>query len=322
MSTSSDDRFSLVELRRIYKQLVENKQITSNNQDLVVEILRVIAEMVVYGDNKSELLFDFFCEKSMLSLFLEIMYCETICPNLVHIQILQTLSILISCVKNDTSLYYLLSNNHINDILMFPHDFSADESLCAQYASFMKTLSLRLNDQTVQFFFREETGAFPLLIKAVELLANKDPMIKISAQTTILNIFRVNESKSMEYALQDEVLMVLLECMVNIMRNQLENLISNSCEYIKEYLSGKSTVKTIQTFEDILIGIEDWIYYLQDVVNLNIEVLHKSLVSYFLDSFVFTIVQEKLVRFATKVQSGEIDSISSIWIEYKININI
>eukprot|EP01039_Chlorochromonas_danica_P020231 gene20231-24657_t len=155
---AADDRFSLVELRRIYKQLVENKLVNEENQDLVIEILRVIAEMVVYGDNKSELLFDFFCEKSMLSLFLEIMNSDPVCPVPVHVQILQTLSILISCVKNDTSLYYLLSNNHINDILMFRHDFDSDESLSAQFASFMKTLSLRLNDQTVQFFFREDTG--------------------------------------------------------------------------------------------------------------------------------------------------------------------
>jgi protein CLEC16A len=168
---NADDRFSLLELRRIYKQLVENKQVSTENQELVVEILRVIAEMVVYGDNKSELLFDFFCEKNMLSLFLQIMWSEGGCPVEVHIQILQTLSILISCVRNDTSLYYLLSNNHVNDILSFPHPSldtpDTDESLCAQFASFMKTLSLRLNDQTVQFFYIVESGAFPLLTQAV-----------------------------------------------------------------------------------------------------------------------------------------------------------
>lgn len=148
------------------------------NEHQVVELLRVVAEMVVYGDNNahhSELLFDFFCEKNMLSLFLQIMWSQgneedskvedSACPAAVHIQILQTLSILVGCVKNETSLYYLLSNNYINEMLIFPHDLHSDESLCAQYASFVKSLSLRLNEQTVQFFFNESTGAFPLLTK-------------------------------------------------------------------------------------------------------------------------------------------------------------
>lgn len=110
---SAESRFSLTELRKLHKQLHENKHVDDANQALVVEILRVIAEMVVYGDNKSELLFDFFCEKNMLSLFLQIMSSPVGCPSQVHIQILQTLSILISCVRNETSLYYLLSNNYI-----------------------------------------------------------------------------------------------------------------------------------------------------------------------------------------------------------------
>jgi hypothetical protein len=308
---AADDRFSLVELRRIYKQLVENKVVNEENQDLVIEILRVIAEMVVYGDNKSELLFDFFCEKSMLSLFLEIMHSEPVCPFAVHVQILQTLSILISCVKNDTSLYYLLSNNHINDILVFNHDFNSDESLSAQFASFMKTLSLRLNDQTVQFFFREDSGAFPILTKAVELLANKDPMIRISAQSTILNIFRVNEQRALAYALQEDNLYVLLECIVGIMRDQLDTLQTLSRSYLLTHQQQPSsasttmstnaaatdasvvlTTKIEQNMDDCIIAIEDWIYYLQDLYDLNIPQLQKALSTHLLNAFIYPAILE------------------------------
>ena len=62
----------------MHKQLDSNKVVTEQNENLVVEVLRVIAEMVLYGDKKSELLFDFFCEKNMLSLFLDIMRCPTV----------------------------------------------------------------------------------------------------------------------------------------------------------------------------------------------------------------------------------------------------
>ena len=87
---SEAERFSLKHLRKIYQQLYDNKSVTKGNESLVVEILRVLAEMVVYGDNKSELLFDFFCEKNMLSLFLEIMWTEIGCSCRVHVQVQRT----------------------------------------------------------------------------------------------------------------------------------------------------------------------------------------------------------------------------------------
>lgn len=71
----------------MHRKLVENKVVTTENMAQVIEILRVIAEMVVYGDSKSELLFDFFCEANMLSLFLEIMRSPTSCPMEVRVAI-------------------------------------------------------------------------------------------------------------------------------------------------------------------------------------------------------------------------------------------
>lgn len=55
-------------------------------------------------------------------------------------------------VTKQMSLYYLLSNNHINDLIVHPFDFSDEETL-AYYASFLKALSLKLNQNTLQFFF-------------------------------------------------------------------------------------------------------------------------------------------------------------------------
>ena len=51
--------------------------------------------------------------------------------------------------RDRRSLFYLLSNNHVNDMIMF--DFRlGDEEVLSHFASFLKTLSLRLNPNTVQ----------------------------------------------------------------------------------------------------------------------------------------------------------------------------
>ena len=124
----------------------------------------------------------------------------------VLIQILQTLSILVNCVRNDTSLYYLLSNNYINEIIVYPYDFTQDENLVDQFVSFMKGISLRLDFKTVQFFFSQENDDFPLLTRATELLTHEEAMVRIASQTVILNVYRVNDSRSREHALADEVM--------------------------------------------------------------------------------------------------------------------
>ena len=144
----------------------------------------------------------------MLALFLDIMNPRETCavvPPPVLIQILQTMGILCQCVKNDTSLYYILSNNYINEFLSYPYDFDNDE-LLDQFVSFLKSLSLRMNEQTIQFFFIERTRTIPLLSRSIELLRYREGMVRIAAQTSILNIYRVNDPRSRSICLQEDVM--------------------------------------------------------------------------------------------------------------------
>ena len=118
----------------------------------------------------------FFLEKNMLSFFLRIMKQK--CGSFVCVQLLQTLNILFENIRNETSLCeahillmfgsiaiiirflkfsyldYLLSNNHVNCIIVHKFDFS-DEEVMAYYISFLKTMSLKLNVHTIHFFFNE-----------------------------------------------------------------------------------------------------------------------------------------------------------------------
>jgi hypothetical protein len=54
---------------------------------------------------------------------------------------------------------YLLSNNHVNSIIVHKFDFS-DEEVMAYYISFLKTLSLKLNAHTIHFFYNEVRSSF------------------------------------------------------------------------------------------------------------------------------------------------------------------
>ncbi len=67
--------------------------------------------------------------------------------------------------SSDMSIFYLLSNNYINDLIVFRFDFS-NEDMLATYISFLKGLSLRLNDKTIQVAARV---FFPHQAAAIEL---------------------------------------------------------------------------------------------------------------------------------------------------------
>lgn len=86
-------------------------------------------------------------------------------PRDVKVQLLQTLSILIENIGKQESLCnisvfeiivldYLFSNNYVNELITYKFDFSDDE-IIAYYISLLKTLSLKLNPLSVQFFFNE-----------------------------------------------------------------------------------------------------------------------------------------------------------------------
>lgn len=72
-------------------------------------------------------------------------------------QVIQTVSILVQNVRNETSLYYLLSNNYINELISIPlgnYVSEVLEELMPTYISFLKTLALRLSSSPTLFQVR------------------------------------------------------------------------------------------------------------------------------------------------------------------------
>ncbi|PSN39601.1 Protein CLEC16A [Blattella germanica] len=175
---------SLEHLKYLYNVLSKNQTVSENNRGLLVETLRSIAEILIWGDQNDSSVFDFFLEKNMLSFFLKIMKQK--CGSYVCVQLLQTLNILFENIRNETSLYYLLSNNHVNSIIVHKFDFS-DEEVMAYYISFLKTLSLKLNAHTIHFFYNE----------------HPESMVRIAVRTLTLNVYRV-EDKSMLKFIRDK----------------------------------------------------------------------------------------------------------------------
>ena len=150
----------------------------------------------------------------------------------------------------------------------------------------MKSLSLRLNPQTVQFFFTEEHNNFPLLMRAIDFLPYREPMVRIAAQATILNVYRVDDEQSRRFALKPDIIDALCGRIVSILENQYTQLSSLTREYsiyalqphTKELTEGKVGRRNEDQLRTYLSGMEDWLYYLEDLFGLRIPVLTTALV--------------------------------------------
>jgi hypothetical protein len=151
-----------------------------------VELLRRLGEIVVYGEQNAAAaaLFDYFCEKNMLALLVDVARGEgegagVARSVLVKAQVVQTVSILVQNVRNETSLYYLLSNNYVNELVAIPLQGYTDAALdefMPTYISFLKTLALRLSSSPTlfQFFVDGLSGStFPLFTAAVAAASSR-----------------------------------------------------------------------------------------------------------------------------------------------------
>jgi len=87
--SSSKDRFSLDELQRLHSVLLRNQVVTDGNRETVVETLRAIAELTIWGDQHDPSMVEYFLTENMLGHFHQILLQRNARRGTVAIQVLQ-----------------------------------------------------------------------------------------------------------------------------------------------------------------------------------------------------------------------------------------
>jgi len=226
-------------------------------ENRVIELIAAIGEIVVNGgdggddrdmnrqgslsslslqDDKTDPVFEYFFEKSILSLFVDIakevrqgantyprIYSSEPSPHgvvwsgPVKAQVYQTVSLLISNVRAQSILYYLLSNNYINELIqcMLPLQQWTEPAIAKMlpaYVDLLKNLTLQLADDPHLFPFlalvtnRDDNIAttnatniqFPLFSAALETAGSyftqSDPQIYATCLSIIINLMNISHS--------------------------------------------------------------------------------------------------------------------------------
>ena len=168
---------------------------------------------------------------------------------------------------------YVLSNNHINRLIAFPDFDFSDSEILAYYVSFLKTLSLKLNPVTVQFFYNTQTGDFPLYTEAVKFFTHEDSMVRIAVRTATLNIFRVEDAGTRAFIMRRRSAAPFLSTVVWFVRDQCEDVLK---------AAPTATHVARDRVGDALAELLDLLFYVQDIFSLCIPAVAQRLTRCFL----------------------------------------
>uniref|UniRef100_A0A7N4P1I9 C-type lectin domain containing 16A n=1 Tax=Sarcophilus harrisii TaxID=9305 RepID=A0A7N4P1I9_SARHA len=278
---------SLDHLKYLYHVLTKNTTVTEQNRNLLVETIRSITEILIWGDQNDSSVFDFFLEKNMFVFFLNILRQKS--GRYVCVQLLQTLNILFENISHETSLYYLLSNNYVNSIIVHKFDFS-DEEIMAYYISFLKTLSLKLNNHTVHFFYNEHTNDFALYTEAIKFFNHPESMVRIAVRTITLNVYKVSlDNQAMLHYIRDKTAVPYFSNLVWFIGSHVIEL--DNCVQTDEEHRNRGKLS------DLVAEHLDHLHYLNDILIINCEFLNDVLTDHllnrlFLPLYVYSLVNQ------------------------------
>jgi len=106
-----------------------------------------------------------------------------------NLQIIKSFSVLILNTTNMTTLYYIFSNNFINQIVS--NDYRKyDDDFLSYYINFLKSLCQKIDVTTIQFFFHKQYNSFPLMESALKFYNHHDPMVKNTVRNILISILK------------------------------------------------------------------------------------------------------------------------------------
>uniref|UniRef100_A0A8C9YUU0 C-type lectin domain containing 16A n=1 Tax=Sander lucioperca TaxID=283035 RepID=A0A8C9YUU0_SANLU len=180
---------------------------------------------------------------------------------------------------------YLLSNNHVNSIIVHKFDFS-DEEIMAYYISFLKTLSLKLNNHTVHFFYNEHTNDFALYTEAIKFFNHPESMVRIAVRTITLNVYKVDNQHMLHY-IRDKTAVPYFSNLVWFIGSHVIEL--DKCVQTDEEHRNRGKLS------DLVAEHLDHLHYLNDILIINCEFLNDVLTDHllnrlFLPLYVYSLV--------------------------------
>ncbi|KAG0328686.1 Protein CL16A [Podila humilis] len=205
-------------------------------------------------------------------------------------------------VRSRESLYFLLSNNYVNQVIGLRYDFSNDEIL-AYYIYLLRTLSFKLSKDTIYFFFNEHLDDFPLYSEAIKFFNHEESMVRIAVRVITLNVYSVNDKKMQDF---------ILDRTTTTYFSNLVWFIGNYGTTVNDMLlhPGEGEFSRMNYY---LAEHMDCFYYVNDIIELEVPKINKILISNLLNRLLRPMYLDSLLTAgASTSASNKTTSISKL----------
>ena len=247
---------------RIYN---EQPNLIKKNSELLKDLIQLLFKFLMDGDkNEEEDIIGCFKDEDIFTGIRNIYFHEDYDINCT---IIQSLSILIvNIVKSKSFLYFILSNNFINDLLLI--DYSKyDDEYYSYYVNFIKSLVMRLDESTFILFYNKRSNLFPLLECTLNLYNYSNSMTRTVVNNIILQILKCNINEI--YNIFTKLPLVNYFSYISL---RMKDLINDMCE----------NISNLDPYEDLT----DLTLFINDLLSLNIHkinfILRNAIFYYFL----------------------------------------
>ena len=262
------DEINSDNLEKIYNELnyIQESGQIKNSVDIICSLINIVGNYLVSAEKQKRpedyAIFDTFCCFDFMSKFLNLSSYDSY---LIDLQLIKTLSFLLVNIKNKPSLYYLCSNNLLNKIIS--KDYSKyDDEFLSYYVNFLKSLSLLLDETSIQLFYIEKNNSFPLVENILKYYNHKDSMIRNVVRNTVMNILNVKNTKIEQHFSKLPSVLYFVRIVLRL---------KDICFQIKEQIKNKNNKQISYLFDDLY----DEIIYVDDLLNLKKEKINYILIN-------------------------------------------
>ncbi len=294
---SEMDIENLIIFKKDLTELLYNDSYSVNELNKIRTIIRRLEGYLLMADKKNLFIyFNTFYELGLLNILngyldkrdQQISFC-----------ILECIYILLTNIQNTGLIFYLYSTKYATQIpgeylniidKIISIDIRKKEEFLTYQVNFIKSLTLKLNIDCIEFFYNKHKNQFPILHRAFSLYNHKDAMIRSAVKNIFLTILKIKEEHLRRFITSFPNNIYYPNIIF-----QLRNIIIRLC--IINFIDEKNRSNPIDKFRDEHDNLIDYMYYISDILLLNIDNVNFILINCILNEIILplfkTIISKK-----------------------------
>ena len=270
-------------------KLLSLKKISKTELDNLKKYLGELQGYLLVADRKNlKEYYDHFRELDFLTLFNE--YLDKRVEQFMF-PILEMINFLTTNLQNQEIITYIyqtkfktaiqgIKMNIIDKLISL--DTKKNEEYLTYQINFIKSLTLKINIDTLKYFYDCNINQFPILTKTLSLYNYTDPLIRNVVKNIFLAIIKIENNNLREFLISFPINLYYSNIIF-----QLKNAIIKLCTINLGDNDNSKSISKLQKEHDLII---DTVLYLADLFSLNIEKINFILINSLINEIIFPLI--------------------------------